>query len=227
MFNGSDLNVKNLKDTDIDDKINYINDLFLNEELNKYSDNIKKQEKISNQLEKMNSIYSNLKEMYKIYEYEIKKYKSKLIKEIEIPFYLYSGRILQSHECGNGILIKEEQKKEISRIKFIFSHDAEHDVLNCMSSGQLSAIVLAFTLALNRVYHKGKFTTLLIDDPIQTMDEINIASFVDILRNEFSNRQLVISTHEEEFSRYIAYKFKKYGYDYKMFNVKDEVNKII
>lgn len=226
VFENDDLNVKALKHIDISNKIKYINDLFLNEELDLYNMNLQEQKKIEKQILIMDSIYKDLKNMYDIYSSKVKFYKSQLIKEIEIPFYLYSGRILQNYGRGNGILISEEVKTGLNKVKFISSHDSEHDVLNCMSSGQLSAIVLSFTLALNRVYHKGNFTTILIDDPIQTMDEINIASFVDILRNEFSNKQLIISTHDEEFSRYIAYKFKKYGYNYKMFNVKDEINKL-
>lgn len=31
---------------------------------------------------------------------------------------------------------------------------------------------------------------LLIDDPVQTMDEINMASFVELLRNEFKDKQI-------------------------------------
>ena len=34
---------------------------------------------------------------------------------------------------------------------------------------------------------------LLIDDPVQTMDEINMASFVELLRNEFKDKQIFIN----------------------------------
>jgi len=42
------------------------------------------------------------------------------------------------------------------------------------------------------------------------MDEINIISLVELLRNEFSNRQIILSTHEDHFARYFLYKFLKY-----------------
>ena len=92
-------------------------------------------------------------------------------------------------------------------IRFISNASDDHDAWNTMSSGQLSGLILSFTLAMNKVY-PTKLNTLLIDDPVQTMDEINLASFVQLLRNEFSNYQLVISTHERKTSSYFAYKYQ-------------------
>jgi len=80
-----------------------------------------------------------------------------------------------------------------------------------MSSGQLSAVLLAFSLALNKIYAGNEFQTLLIDDPIQCMDDINMISFVELLRREFGISQIVLSTHEDSFSDYIRYKFTKYS----------------
>lgn len=81
-----------------------------------------------------------------------------------------------------------------------------------MSSGQLSAVLLAFSLVLNKIYsgNNFKFKTLFIDDPIQCMDDINMISFVELLRREFSDSQIVLSTHEDTFAKYIKYKFSKY-----------------
>lgn len=78
-----------------------------------------------------------------------------------------------------------------------------------MSSGQLSALIISFTLALHKKYSKNSI--LLIDDPVQTMDEINIVGFTELLRNEFSSNQIIISTHEDIPSVFMRYKFKSYG----------------
>ena len=78
-----------------------------------------------------------------------------------------------------------------------------------MSSGQLSKLSIAFTLALNHKYAQNNL--LLIDDPVQTMDEINMSVFIDLLRYEFVNRQIFISTHEDHTSPYFRYKFSKAG----------------
>jgi len=55
------------------------------------------------------------------------------------------------------------------------------------------------------------------------MDEINIASLTELLRNEFRAKQVIMSTHEEEVSRYIRYKFAKYDLRTMRINVKNEI----
>ena len=62
---------------------------------------------------------------------------------------------------------------------------------------------------------------MLIDDPIQCMDDINMISFVELLRREFSGSQIIMSTHEEDFSNFVRYKFKKYGLDAQAITLKD------
>jgi exonuclease SbcC len=37
-----------------------------------------------------------------------------------------------------------------------------------------------------------------------------MVSLVELLRNEFSDRQIILSTHEDHVSRYFIYKFLKY-----------------
>ena len=88
-----------------------------------------------------------------------------------------------------------------------------------MSSGQLATLIIAFTLALNKRYSEHKI--LFIDDTIQTLDELNIAGLVELLRNEFSDRQIFISTHEDMMSAYMRYKFEKYGLDAQRLSFKE------
>lgn len=47
--------------------------------------------------------------------------------------------------------------------------------------GQLSGLIIAFTLALNKVYENNSMQVLLIDEPIQTMDEFNKEIFMFLL----------------------------------------------
>lgn len=149
----------------------------------------------------------------------IEKYQNQVIKNIEIPFFIYSGRIMQSYQGGLGILIKEsndenmntENESGLSSIRFISPSRPDHDIIYTLSSGQLSAVIISFTLALNKIYSNAILKCIFIDDPVQTMDELNIASFVELMRNEFGDRQIILSTHEDDFSRYVRYKYSKYG----------------
>ena len=55
------------------------------------------------------------------------------------------------------------------------------------------------------------------------MDDVNISSLIEVLRNDFSNKQIILSTHEIDKENYILYKFYKYGQLGQSFNVKEEL----
>lgn len=147
----------------------------------------------------------HLRKLKKIYEDEKRLYLESIVKEIEILFHIYSGRLMQSYQQGLGIFIENDGNS----IAFNETPGQEHDAVFSMSSGQLSALVLSFTLALNQRY--AKHSLLLVDDPVQTLDEINVAGFVELLRTEFQDRQIIMSTHEDRMSAYFRYKYKKFG----------------
>lgn len=157
------------------------------------------------QVKNASKIRGHLKKLKEIYENEKKRYLESIVKEIEILFHIYSGRLMQSYQQGLGIFIENNGNS----IAFHETPGRDHDVVFSMSSGQLSALVLSFTLALNQRY--AKHSLLLIDDPVQTLDEINVAGFIELLRTEFANRQIIISTHEDRMSAYFRYKYKKFG----------------
>ncbi len=147
----------------------------------------------------------HLRKLKKIYEDEKRLYLESIVKEIEILFHIYSGRLMQSYQQGLGIFIENDGNS----IAFNETPGHGHDAVFSMSSGQLSALVLSFTLALNQRY--AKHTLLLVDDPVQTLDEINVAGFIELLRTEFHDRQIIMSTHEDRMSAYFRYKYKKFG----------------
>ena len=53
------------------------------------------------------------------------------------------------------------------------------------------------------------------------MDDLNIVSFVELIRTEFPNVQFLISTHENSFAGYIGYKYKKYNLPVQRCNLKE------
>jgi len=175
--------------------------------------------------------YDNAKELRtkinklkSIYQKSLNEYQEKLIKNIEILFHIYSGRIMQDYQNGLGLFIKSDN----NGIRFIENGIVDSDDVNykrydavfTMSSGQLASLIISFTLALNKRYSKSKL--LLIDDPVQTLDELNIAGYINLLRNEFSDRQIFISTHEPMMSAYMRYKFKKFGLNTQRINFKEK-----
>ena len=151
-----------------------------------------------------------------IYNTKISSHRKKMIEDIEIPFYIYSGKILHNVR-GNqtsGVFIKDTTKgadDKLNNIRFVANYNLEQDIINTTSSGQLAGIIIALTLTLNRIYSKD-LNTIFIDDPVQSMDDINMISLIELLRNDFRDKQFFISTHEDEIEKYILYKYMKHAH---------------
>lgn len=148
----------------------------------------------------------------------IKEYKQNIINDIEPLLYVYTAKILQQKFNGKSIFIQTDN--DMTKIEFINSMEDKQNILYSMSSGQLAAVSLSFLLCMNQVYAKKDLPILLIDDPIQTIDDVNMVGLVDILRYEFENSQIFISTHEQKFEWYLRYKYEKTGNRFKPFNMK-------
>ena len=112
-----------------------------------------------------------------------------------------------------------QAKKLIQDLKF-FASEANRDKIIYFPKKEISPydyisqskdLPYERMCALNKIYAGDNFQTILIDDPIQCMDDINMISFVELLRREFGQAQIILSTHEDTFSNYICYKFQKYG----------------
>lgn len=208
IFSSDEKKVHVLAESEINEKISYMEQQFyLNQ--GKLLDTLKEEKLIyENKSKQANEIFLKVKEMEDLLKKELNIYKKNIVRKIRLPFFIYTGRILQNYPGGLGIkmTIAGDEK-----IRFEASDRKEHDAFYTLSSGQLSAVAIALALTLNKIYAPDSFQCIMIDDPIQTMDELNISSFVEMLRNDFSEYQFIISTHEDNFSDYVRYKYEKYN----------------
>lgn len=133
-------------------------------------------------------------------------YTDQTISAIELIFHIYSGRLIQNYQRGLGLFI---ESRDGTQLRFLTAEKSEHDAVMSMSSGQVSALSLAFFLSLNKVY--ARVPLILIDDPSQSLDEVNVASLTDLLRCELKHCQLVVSSHEDDISAYMRYRFNRAG----------------
>lgn len=216
-FNNNQELLNQTKKSDLEKKENYIKTSYfesLRNVINEIKTNSKKEDMLSQAIIDVDGIAVIIRR-------QIRQFRKKLITDIEIPFYIYSGKILQTHQAGmgKGIFIKDPTgEDELKNVRFVSNWQSDHDVLNTMSSGQISAVVIALMLALNKVYC-GAFSSIFIDDPVQTMDDINMSSLIELLRNDFKGKQLIMSTHEDKVSRFFTYKYLKYGGNVKIINL--------
>lgn len=222
IFDNTYENVKNIDIRDLEEKQKYIEYKYYMYLLSEQEDIKKHNDNINLKIDKLDNLYKNeIKGSIDVYNKCISKHRSNIIKDIEIPFYIYTGKIIQDYQRGLGIFIKEYE--EFKNLKFVSNANSDHDAINCLSSGQLSALVISFTLALNKVYGKKKLGFILIDDPLQSMDDMNMISFMELMRNEFLEKQIVMSTHEDEISLFMRYKFAVNNLKETRINVKSEI----
>lgn len=189
--------------------------LSLNENNNKY-------QSISIYSKHLNEKKKMVKELRVKYEKEIQYYESELVNNIQIPFYVYSSKILQTRGADSGIYLRVSKTRQHKNyIKFSASKNDDNDAWNKMSSGQLAGLVISLMLTMNKVFPTN-LKTLLIDDPVQTMDDINMASLVQLLLHEFSDYQFLLSTHEPRVASFFKRKFSSFDNHVKTINLKND-----
>jgi len=93
------------------------------------------------------------------------------------------------------------------------------------SSAQLNVLAISIFLAIHTNQAWSKLDTILMDDPIQNMDDLNILSYIDLIRKIRKKKQIIISTHDDNIYRLMRRKLQPSDkeqlicYEYKSFNV--------
>lgn len=201
-------------------KVLYLEKLNCEKENTEINEIKQEMKKLIIRKEKVTKIRQRLNDLSKLYDNKIEEYKNITLKKLRVPLLIYTGKILQDYQNGLGVFVSKDE------MRFVSNGDAKHDILNTFSSGQLSGFVLAFLFAMNKQYIKPSSDDIgfiLIDDPVQTMDDINISSLIEVLRNDFADKQIILSTHEIDKENYILYKFYKYNKIGQSFNVKEKI----
>ncbi|MGV6938652.1 AAA family ATPase [Paenibacillus sp. CMM36] len=102
------------------------------------------------------------------------------------------------------------------------------------SSAQINSIALSFFMAMGVHQRWSRLQLMGMDDPIQSMDEINVLSLIDLIRlfMEKYNKQFIISTHDFNFYQMMLRKYRNQeiavieyeGYSEKGPLIKQQVN---
>ncbi|GAB2612567.1 AAA family ATPase [Novilysobacter erysipheiresistens] len=83
--------------------------------------------------------------------------------------------------------------------------DAPETVL---SSSQLNALAVCTFLSLNMGLEKPPLDAIMLDDPLQSLDDINLLGLIDLLRQAKETRQLFVSTHDARFGSLLGRKLR-------------------
>lgn len=74
------------------------------------------------------------------------------------------------------------------------------DPLLIFSTSQANIVALSYFIAMSLSFEERGLPFLLLDDPVQSMDDVNVLGFADLCRHLRLRRQLIVSTHERRFS---------------------------
>ncbi len=221
MFYSAFKNPEELKEItfeSVEKKLNYIHNEYSNLVSKTHEQKLKAFNQSESRLTAISKVEDKLRNTEKQLNQARNNYINQTLGEIELLFHIYSGRLLQNMQTGLGIFLERaDGTQKDTPLQFKTARGDEHDAVLSMSSGQISALALSLFLALNKKYAETAF--VFIDDPTQCMDEINIASLSDLLRVELRDRQVIMSTHEQDIANYLIYRYSKAGLSHQKINL--------
>lgn len=77
-----------------------------------------------------------------------------------------------------------------------------------LSSSQLNVLAVSTFLALNLAVESLPLQLVVLDDPLQSLDTVNLLGLADLLRRVREARQVIVSTHDETLAGLLARKLR-------------------
>lgn len=77
-----------------------------------------------------------------------------------------------------------------------------------LSTSQANALAVSLFLAFNLGFAPTHMNALVLDDPLQNLDDVHLLGLVDLLRKILPFRQMIITTHDHAFAALLARKLR-------------------
>ncbi len=77
-----------------------------------------------------------------------------------------------------------------------------------LSSSQLNVLAVSTFLSLNLAIESLPLQVVALDDPLQSLDTVNLLGLADLLRRVKASRQVIVSTHDERLAALLARKLR-------------------
>ena len=196
-------------------------------EIQNISSEMKEQKELVNQSEKLYTRSKKELDELKRISRELKglrvQWDKDRVDEIKEPLQKIYRRINRHTNIKDINLAIEGRTNKIAGLWANTNEDEEIFATNILSAGQLSVVALAIFISVALGQKESPFKCYFMDDPIQTMDDLNILSFIDLLRAELASKnesgnqfidQLFFTTCDEKLERLILHKMKNFGVNY-------------
>ncbi len=190
------------------------------EEIKKYDKYSKKEEEYKKYTEILNKYKKDREKIYSTFSESGKELLNKKLNEYKgLGNYIY--KLISPHPFFKEFDFVDRYKGT----DITFKDNVNINLGHIFSNAQVNILALSIFLGLGLLDNKINIEQLFIDDPIQSMDDINVLAFIDLLRtiliSKKIKKQLIISTHNRDFSsllkiklrniQYKEIKFKYYG----------------
>jgi DNA repair exonuclease SbcCD ATPase subunit len=110
------------------------------------------------------------------------------------------ARLVSSMQRGRGRVVPEIEDPV---------HGASSETPDTvLSSSQMNVLAVSVFLTLNLGMATLPLETLILDDPLQSLDDMNLLGLVDLLRRTRERRQVLISTHDRRLAALLQRKLR-------------------
>ena len=119
---------------------------------------------------------------------------------------------IDPHPSFRSVRFVAEMFRGYGRMTTPVEDSTEHVTVDApehvLSSSQANTLATSVFLSLNLGVATLPLTAALLDDPIQSFDDVNLLGLVDLLRRVKQKRQLILSTHDVHFGNMLRRKLR-------------------
>lgn len=194
-----------------------LNDNYL-PKLQKYFDLQQDQQQLTNSFQKIEEFEENIKKIHDNLSRVQKGTVENQLSNHPIITWIYES--INPHPFYNKLVITSEESGTNFK-----NENSEIYLDQIFSSAQLNILALSIFLGLGMSQEYSNLKQLFLDDPIQSMDDVNILAFIDVLRaildSQSKHKKIILSTHDDNFAKllsikmrnrsFVEYKFVSYG----------------
>lgn len=179
-------------------------------------DKRKQNDKLDEQIREKTALQSQVKERASVIRGKLNKMKNDDVKGVA-PYLFRIFSKLVKHSTLDGFQLQGNDAKETDT-KLTFTDENNNPILNLISDGQLGAFMLSYMLG-NAFLRRdtGNFHCYFVDDITNSMDDINLVSFLDLIKYQLAKsrngdgedaaiQQFFFSTCDGNLKRMFQYK---------------------
>lgn len=176
-----------------------------------YDEQLKEEEKYKKLNDKINLLKSDREKINKLFREKSEKlFKENMGKYLGLGNYIY--RIISPHPKFNEFDISRKN----GGVEITAANNENINLNHIFSNAQINILALSIFLGIGIIDNEVDINQLFIDDPIQSMDDLNILAFVDVIRgivlSKNIRKNLIISTHDDNFANLLKIKLRNFTF---------------